>query len=850
MPGRSKILRPFCGPCEGRRQVRAKTPERCLVTDYCAVTDKEKSVGLSQTYLPSPPVIREKVVSRAVEHYHSKACFCSLVEYWFPGALETVLPRKDAEDDFDYDYERDVYDEYSDDGQALDSIPVTEEDDFLSNDISASDYGQVSSDEVKSVRRAAWEDYLAQTATHDDRKTVKEPQELDDTPLNLRGGAGEPSSPKSEKSAGFEEKMAAFTTTRELDDWRGEGSSGQDNTAEDTFSEPPEEGFDAGLHNDNSLIAVPGSTLVDEDIDTGTDSEGSSDDPDDEEDWDLYSDNVQTPQSAEATAGPSTATLPHSDIAGTQSPDEGDETVVRGRHTTRAGERIDVKRKAGGGFKLTIRTPTAQSSVMSASLPQIAREQLARASDECPTLKEEEVAQGLSAGSSEREELSAEESSSDESSKDLSEEGDAHEEGEVVAEREEGRSGDGESDDEDSDAGESDEGGSDAGDSVEEEADEGQDAQEEPEEVVQEERAQELGVDEPESESQESTEIPHFESDSYRATEDKQINDEAPQGAVISNEASLGAKCLHEPSRQEDAACEETVPGKSIETPGKHEDLVKAEAPHLDPSGKARISPPPVTPPSRQIYPPSPRDRRGISTPIPSPSGPTASLLARLNDDLRVPSVNSSPSSPGRPRRPRRPNYHGHSRSYDGPVTSPGHFLCQLLTALTWLGLLILSQPSNLGTTVAILAGYFFVPFYYITRLSIYYIVVLPNHYTKTFLVRLLPHLYRDLDPDITYPVRPMRPALGRVSAAAIVSSVVSLAVVFLFIALDAVRHEREIWVGANRWTAAYVRDLVDGDGRYPWWSPVDVDFRLSAMEWFRWKGNVWALGKRYCQTW
>jgi hypothetical protein len=77
------------------------------------------------------------------------------------------------------------------------------------------------------------------------------------------------------------------------------------------------------------------------------------------------------------------------------------------------------------------------------------------------------------------------------------------------------------------------------------------------------------------------------------------------------------------------------------------------------------------------------------------------------------------------------------------------------------------------------------------------------------------------------------------------VSSVVCLGVVFLCVALQALAYERGVWLRANRWTDAYVRDILDRRP-YPAWSPVDVDFRLALYQWLGWKVNVWAFGERY----
>lgn len=250
-------------------------------------------------------------------------------------------------------------------------------------------------------------------------------------------------------------------------------------------------------------------------------------------------------------------------------------------------------------------------------------------------------------------------------------------------------------------------------------------------------------------------------------------------------------------------------------------------------------------PPRTSTYPRRPLKRVSFIDPVIDPADALLDCLdSSLNTPpLSAPAVSSSDDMHYYTRQIHY-NFHGHASS-GGPFNSPGHFVCQLLTALAWLAMLVLSQPSTLLSTTAVFAGYFLLPLGYILSLAAYYIR-LPLFYTKHFLASLFsrsPHA-----PARRRPVRPAKPVLGRVSATAMVSSVVSLAVVFLLVALEAVRYEREIWLRPNRWTDAYLRDIVDRRP-YPWWCPVDADFRLAALEWVKWKVNVWAFGERYLRT-
>ncbi|KAB5562874.1 hypothetical protein GE09DRAFT_762891 [Coniochaeta sp. 2T2.1] len=223
---------------------------------------------------------------------------------------------------------------------------------------------------------------------------------------------------------------------------------------------------------------------------------------------------------------------------------------------------------------------------------------------------------------------------------------------------------------------------------------------------------------------------------------------------------------------------------------------------------------------------------------------PITSLLALIESGDPRPPPSGDDITVSNPQARHYYHYHGHTTTTpDGPFHSPLHLICQLLTALTWLAMLILTQPSNLFSTLGIITSYFLLPLGWLLHLTLYYIRLLPHN-----LSRLGAWILNQPLPPHPLP-RPARPVLGTPSAAAIVSSVISLVVVFTVIALQAVMYEREVWVRANSWTAAYVRDIIERQP-YPWWSPVQVDFRLAVMDWVGWWVNAWAFPERWVRTW
>lgn len=224
---------------------------------------------------------------------------------------------------------------------------------------------------------------------------------------------------------------------------------------------------------------------------------------------------------------------------------------------------------------------------------------------------------------------------------------------------------------------------------------------------------------------------------------------------------------------------------------------------------------------------------------------PLTSLLALIDSGLRTQPINlNAPdrAAVGDDIHTHLPRlYHGHTS--DGPYDGPIDLLCQLLTAVTWLVMLVLSLPGNTLSTFGIITSYFFLPLGWIVSLAVYYIRVTLHTFKRWSLLLFTLHQPRHGR------TRPPRPVFNRPSAAAIVSSVVSLMIVFLVVTLQALMYEREGWMRANSWTAAYGRDIMD-QRPYPWWSPLDVDFRLVVRQWIGWKVNALVFGESMLKTW
>ncbi|KAH8907965.1 hypothetical protein BR93DRAFT_926996 [Coniochaeta sp. PMI_546] len=675
-------------------------------------------VDFSHTALPPPPIIQEKVVTRMVEHHHSEACFCSLIEYWFPGALESVLPRRRDTDDSGYgsgsldgdddspglghtigsqgfsdadSLPEDVIDSeveeaaresaaaphtvfpqsygpatYSPGSQRHDADSPTDSayDAEASPRTGESRFEQDSDDDLMSETE--------QRSTSSNKVTSSDSPTGDDygdnsaiktghggwDKLSLRGGAGSPEDTASEASSGYEEKMATFKT---MDDgWGG--------------VEPQEP-----VKKDEDAASETSSGYYERQQDENT--------PHNESEGDLPQHPVQQDEAMAATIEPESSREARP-ASFEEITDSGEElpgpSGSQGHDNRGSPQPLDVDPAVG----LTNR------SILDLELDEV---------DEYI----EQLMQGNPSNAGSR--------STGPSSVKAS-------------------------------------------------------------------AAQEATSQSHESEQQQ-------EAQQQEAQQQEAQKEEAQQGEAQQGEAQQG----------------------------------EAQSPQATPRPH--------------------RLARRVT--FVDEDEPIASLLDLI--DSCVPATPNEPDDQTEDdtafyTRQARHYYHGHTTT-DGPFEGPIHFLCQLLTALTWLVMLILSQPGHLLSTIAILASYFILPLGFMLRLALYYIR-LPLYHIK----RLIKWILRSPPPEQNSS-RPAWPALGRPSAAGMVSSAVSLMVVFFAIALRALMYEREIWLRPNRWTDAYLRDIVD-QRPYPWWSPVDVDFRLAALEWIGWKANVLAFGERYLKTW
>ncbi|KAL2161323.1 hypothetical protein VTH06DRAFT_8544 [Thermothelomyces fergusii] len=191
--------------------------------------------------------------------------------------------------------------------------------------------------------------------------------------------------------------------------------------------------------------------------------------------------------------------------------------------------------------------------------------------------------------------------------------------------------------------------------------------------------------------------------------------------------------------------------------------------------------------------------------------------------------------------------HHGH-----GVLASPGQLwtsLCHVLTSLTWLLFLLLTQPHRVRQTASfVLSSLLAVPIY-LYRLIAHAVL------------RLRLRLRRPLGGPSPPPPLP-RLALPTVPpASTLVGAALALLGLYGWLAYVAVAVERRIWLGNNGGLRfAYALD-VGAAGRggcgcggacrspYPAWSPLQVDFRLAAHPAWAWFENrvhsLWSWDRR-----
>ncbi|KAK3394255.1 hypothetical protein B0H63DRAFT_41119 [Podospora didyma] len=178
--------------------------------------------------------------------------------------------------------------------------------------------------------------------------------------------------------------------------------------------------------------------------------------------------------------------------------------------------------------------------------------------------------------------------------------------------------------------------------------------------------------------------------------------------------------------------------------------------------------------------------------------------------------------------------HHGH-----GQLPAFGRFwtsVCQLLTAFTWVTMLVFIQPYHLYKTTAFLFSVLTGIIPYLLRLGLY---GLRRLVYKLRIYCLNRHARRDpsgpgvqvpLAPSIREPTPPQfwLYAHPRPAPAAIVSSAISLLVVYTVVSFLAVRAERHLWIAATDWRFIYLRDIYNARKEYPpLYSPFRIDHRL-----------------------
>ncbi|KAL1857070.1 hypothetical protein VTK73DRAFT_8112 [Phialemonium thermophilum] len=173
---------------------------------------------------------------------------------------------------------------------------------------------------------------------------------------------------------------------------------------------------------------------------------------------------------------------------------------------------------------------------------------------------------------------------------------------------------------------------------------------------------------------------------------------------------------------------------------------------------------------------------------------------------------------------------HGHGASpFEGGGAT--QVVCQLLTALLWLVLLILTQPFNIWRLLVLGASCSSLLSYY-ARVAVRYVRTVCYASPAGKEVRQVRSDVEEADSqgslcaNTTVFESPTPPDLHIPSAATIVGGLVSLFVVFTWLMFMAVALERHTWVHDNAWAASYLHNIM-GINPYPGWSPCAVDFRL-----------------------
>ncbi|KAK4145694.1 uncharacterized protein C8A04DRAFT_10390 [Dichotomopilus funicola] len=167
--------------------------------------------------------------------------------------------------------------------------------------------------------------------------------------------------------------------------------------------------------------------------------------------------------------------------------------------------------------------------------------------------------------------------------------------------------------------------------------------------------------------------------------------------------------------------------------------------------------------------------------------------------------------------------HHGH-----GVFPSPGALwatLCHILTFVTWVIFLFLTEPERVGNTILFVCSAIDAVSNYIYRLVI--------HIFTRVRLQILRQRYRfNTSEQTSLPPPPEPPHLNLPAIpppSALLNAALLLFTGFTLITYVAVEVERRVWLGDNDWRFAYVLDITSGKPLpYPAWSPVLVDYRLA----------------------
>ncbi|KAH6630307.1 hypothetical protein B0J18DRAFT_96699 [Chaetomium sp. MPI-SDFR-AT-0129] len=190
---------------------------------------------------------------------------------------------------------------------------------------------------------------------------------------------------------------------------------------------------------------------------------------------------------------------------------------------------------------------------------------------------------------------------------------------------------------------------------------------------------------------------------------------------------------------------------------------------------------------------------------------------------LNAPNVAGQLTAPPQPQGQLCQGHHSH-----GVFPSPGALwttLCHILTFVTWVIFLFLTEPERVGNTILFVCSAIDAVSNYIYRLVI--------HIFTRVRLQILRQRYRfNTSEQTSLPPPPEPPHLNLPAIpppSALLNAALLLFTGFTLITYVAVEVERRVWLGDNDWRFAYVLDITSGKPLpYPAWSPVLVDYRLA----------------------